>query len=102
MTISPVIFRRGLDLKHEVAGVLAESYHSDLVEQIKATGYQRVNGRLQIFLSEDRGMGLVLKFSGEEARQAWAALNDPSKVPLIQADISSTTPGPAAGSDGRG
>ena len=60
------------------------------------------DGRLQIFLSEDRGMGLVLKFSGEEARQAWAALNDPSKVPLIQADISSTTPGPAAGSDGRG
>ena len=60
------------------------------------------DGRLQIFLSEDRGTGLVLKFSGEEARQAWAALNDPAKVPLIQADISSTTPGPAPGSDGRG
>jgi len=32
----PLIFRKGLDLKHEVAHVLAESYHSDLVASIKA------------------------------------------------------------------
>ena len=31
MTQSPLIFRKGLDLKHEVADLLAESYHSDLV-----------------------------------------------------------------------
>ena len=29
-----LIFRKGLDLKHEVAGVLAQSYHSALVNQI--------------------------------------------------------------------
>ena len=33
MSQSPLIFRKGLDLKHEVAHVLAESYHSDLVTQ---------------------------------------------------------------------
>ena len=31
----PLIFRKGLDLKHEVASVLAESYHSDLIETIQ-------------------------------------------------------------------
>ncbi len=55
MTTSPVIFRRGLDLKHEVAGVLADSYHSQLVEQIKASGYQHVSGRLHIFLAREFG-----------------------------------------------
>ena len=44
----PVIFRKGLDLKHEVAGVLAESYHSELVEQIKANDYRFTRGRLTI------------------------------------------------------
>ena len=35
-TVVPaLIFRKGLDLKHEVAGVLAASYHSPLVDQIK-------------------------------------------------------------------
>ena len=34
----PLIFRKGLDLKHEVAGMLAASYHSDLVTRIKAAG----------------------------------------------------------------
>jgi 4-hydroxy-3-methylbut-2-en-1-yl diphosphate reductase len=52
---SPVIFRRGLDLKHEVAGVLAESYHSDLVDQIKAADYRFENGRLTILLAREFG-----------------------------------------------
>ena len=29
----PLIFRKGLDLKHAVAGMLAENYHSAIVEQ---------------------------------------------------------------------
>ena len=55
MSVSPVIFRRGLDLKHEVAGVLAESYHSQLVEQIKAADYQYHAGRLTVFLAREFG-----------------------------------------------
>jgi hypothetical protein len=34
-----LIFRKGLDLKHEVAGVLAASYHSELVARIKEQDY---------------------------------------------------------------
>lgn len=51
----PVIFRKGLDLKHEVAGVLAESYHSALVQQIKANNYRYENGRLTVLLAREFG-----------------------------------------------
>ena len=36
----PLIFRKGLDLKHEVAHVLAGSYDSDLVATVKESDYQ--------------------------------------------------------------
>ena len=55
----PVIFRKGLDLKHEVAGVLADSYHSRLVEQIKADGYRFTSGRL--FDRPRTGIRLLLR-----------------------------------------
>jgi 4-hydroxy-3-methylbut-2-en-1-yl diphosphate reductase len=51
----PVIFRKGLDLKHEVAGLLAESYHSALVETIKANDYRHQSGRLTVFLAREFG-----------------------------------------------
>src|SRR5262245_8815365 len=51
----PVIFRKGLDLKHEVAGVLAHSYHSELVSAIKANEYRHRAGRLTIFLAREFG-----------------------------------------------
>ena len=51
----PVIFRKGLDLKHEVAGVLAESYHSALVQEIKNNGYRFDKGRLTIHLAREFG-----------------------------------------------
>ncbi len=51
----PVIFRKGLDLKHEVAGVLAESYHSALVEQIKASDYRFLSGHLTLHLAREFG-----------------------------------------------
>jgi 4-hydroxy-3-methylbut-2-enyl diphosphate reductase len=51
----PVIFRKGLDLKHAVAGVLAESYHSALVQQIKAQDYRFESGRLSIVLAREFG-----------------------------------------------
>ncbi|MCC7242818.1 MAG: 4-hydroxy-3-methylbut-2-enyl diphosphate reductase [Acidobacteria bacterium] len=50
-----LIFRKGLDLKHEVASVLAESYHSALVNQIKAQDYRFVSGRLTIHLAREFG-----------------------------------------------
>ena len=51
----PLIFRKGLDLKHEVAGVLAESYRSDLIDAIKTNGFQYVTGRLTIHLAREFG-----------------------------------------------
>jgi 4-hydroxy-3-methylbut-2-enyl diphosphate reductase len=53
--VPPVIFRKGLDLKHEVAGVLAESYHSALVQQIKANNYRYEHGRLTVLLAREFG-----------------------------------------------
>ena len=51
----PLIFRKGLDLKHEVAGVLAESYHSELVQQIKESDYRFQAGRFDIHLAREFG-----------------------------------------------
>jgi 4-hydroxy-3-methylbut-2-enyl diphosphate reductase len=53
--VHPVIFRKGLDLKHEVAGVLAQSYHSSLVQQIKASDYRYEQGRLTVVLAREFG-----------------------------------------------
>ena len=51
----PLIFRKGLDLKHEVAGVLADSYKSDLIDAIKASGFRYTAGRLTIHLAREFG-----------------------------------------------
>lgn len=50
-----LVFRKGLDLKQEVAGTLAASYHSDLVQQIKADDYRFVSGRLTVHLAREFG-----------------------------------------------
>ena len=49
-----LIFRKGLELKHEVAGVLAESYHSELVQKIKASGKTTVHTPSPVELAEWR------------------------------------------------
>ena len=51
----PLIFRKGLDLKHEVADVLAASYHSRLVDEIKTNGYRFEAGRLTVHLAREFG-----------------------------------------------
>jgi 4-hydroxy-3-methylbut-2-enyl diphosphate reductase len=51
----PLIFRKGLDLKHEVAHVLAERYHSDLVSTVKESDYRYRSGRLTIYLAREFG-----------------------------------------------
>ena len=50
-----LIFRKGLDLKDAVAGILAESYHSHVIEQIKASDYRYAAGRLTIHLAREFG-----------------------------------------------
>ena len=51
----PLIFRKGLDLKHEVAGTLAASYHSELIAAIKENDYQHRAGRLTVHLAREFG-----------------------------------------------
>src|SRR5207244_974268 len=53
--LSSLIFRKGLDLKQAVAGVLAESYHSDLVERIKSDDFTYRAGRLTVHLAREFG-----------------------------------------------
>ena len=50
-----LIFKKGLDLKREVAGQLAANYHSDLVAAIKAHDYTYVQGRLTVHLAREFG-----------------------------------------------
>jgi len=50
-----LIFRKGLDLKHAVAGMLADNYHSDLVERIKAEDFSYRAGRLTVHLAREFG-----------------------------------------------
>ncbi|MGE3472843.1 MAG: 4-hydroxy-3-methylbut-2-enyl diphosphate reductase, partial [Vicinamibacterales bacterium] len=50
-----LIFKKGLDLKREVAGQLAASYHSDLVDRIKANDYRYAEGRLSLHLAREFG-----------------------------------------------
>ena len=53
--VTSVIFRKGLDLKHAVAGMLADSYHSELVDRIKADDFTYRSGRLTVRLAREFG-----------------------------------------------
>jgi 4-hydroxy-3-methylbut-2-en-1-yl diphosphate reductase len=50
-----LVFRKGLDLKAAVAGMLAESYRSPLIEQIKASDFTYRQGRLTVHLAREFG-----------------------------------------------
>src|ERR1017187_943962 len=50
-----LIFRKGLDLKHAVAGMLAENYHSAVVDRIKAEEFTYHVGRLTVHLAREFG-----------------------------------------------
>src|SRR5262250_3931184 len=50
-----LIFRKGLDLKHAVAGMLADNYHSAIVERIKAEDFTYRSGRLTVHLAREFG-----------------------------------------------
>ena len=53
--MASLIFRKGLDLKDAVAGVLAASYQSELVAAIKAADFRYQSGRLTIHLAREFG-----------------------------------------------
>jgi len=53
--VPSLIFRKGLDLKHAVAGMLADSYHSELVERIKTEDFTYRAGRLTVHLAREFG-----------------------------------------------
>src|ERR1700686_2522073 len=50
-----LIFRKGLDLKHAVAGMLADNYHSSIVDQVKADDFTHRAGRLTVHLAREFG-----------------------------------------------
>ena len=49
------IYRKGLDLKLQVAGELASDYHSQLVERVKDAGYRWQDGRVTVHLAREFG-----------------------------------------------
>ncbi|HVC20640.1 MAG TPA: 4-hydroxy-3-methylbut-2-enyl diphosphate reductase [Vicinamibacterales bacterium] len=71
-----VIFKKGLQLKHAVAGMLAESYHSALVEQIKADGFQYRSGRLTVHLAAEFGFCYGVDRAVDYAYQAHTRFPD--------------------------
>jgi len=74
--VPPLIFRKGLDLKHEVAGVLAESYHSDLVTAIKDQDYRYGSGRLTVHLAREFGFCYGVDRAVDYAYQARRRFGD--------------------------
>lgn len=50
-----LIFRKGLDLKHAVAGLLAENYHSQLIARVKENDFTYRAGRLTLHLAREFG-----------------------------------------------
>src|SRR6202158_3653816 len=53
--MASLIFRKGLDLKDAVAGMLSENYHSAIVERIKSENFVYRAGRLTVHLAREFG-----------------------------------------------
>src|SRR5690606_25729600 len=51
----PLVFRKGLDMKAEVAGELAAAYHSSIVDAVRSADYVRRTGRLTVHLAREFG-----------------------------------------------
>jgi 4-hydroxy-3-methylbut-2-en-1-yl diphosphate reductase len=50
-----LIFRKGLDLKHAVAGLLADNYHSAIIERIKSDDFTYRADGLTVYLAREFG-----------------------------------------------
>ena len=81
----PLIFRKGLDLKHEVAGVLAASYHSDLIDAVKNADFRYSAGRLTILLAREFGFCYGVDRAVDYAYQA--RLRFPDRVVHLTGEI---------------
>jgi 4-hydroxy-3-methylbut-2-en-1-yl diphosphate reductase len=53
--MASLVFRKGLDLKHAVAGLLADNYHSTMVDRIKTGDFTYREGRLTLYLAREFG-----------------------------------------------
>jgi 4-hydroxy-3-methylbut-2-enyl diphosphate reductase len=76
MTHSPLIFRKGLDRRHEVAAVLAETYHSSLVGRVKESGFRYRAGRLTLHLAREFGFCYGVDRAVDYAYQARQRFGD--------------------------
>jgi len=74
--LQPLIFRKGLDRRSEVAHVLEASYHSDLIAHIKASDYLYESGRLRIHLAREFGFCYGVDRAVDYAYQARQRFND--------------------------
>jgi len=54
------------------------------LEWVRAIEYAG-DGRMNVWLAEDRASGLVLRYSGEEAREAWAVLTNNKDIQVLNA-----------------
>ena len=81
----PLIFRKGLDLKHEVAGVLASSYRSELVDLVKNNGFQYSSGRLTVHLAREFGFCYGVDRAVDYAYQA--RVRFPDRVVYLTGEI---------------
>ena len=68
----PLIFRKGLDMKEAVAGELAAAYHSRLVDDVRASGFRRDQGRLTVHLAREFGFCYGVDRAVDYAYQAVA------------------------------
>lgn len=80
-----LIFKKGLDLKREVAGQLAASYHSALVADIKASDYRYQAGRLTVHLAREFGFCYGVDRAVDYAYQA--RLKFPSRRVFLTGEI---------------
>ncbi len=53
--MASLVFRKGLALNEAVAATLASSYHSQVVDRIKAAGFCHQSGRLTVHLAREFG-----------------------------------------------
>jgi 4-hydroxy-3-methylbut-2-enyl diphosphate reductase len=70
--VTPLIFRKGLDMKEAVAGELAAAYHSALVDEVRAGGFRHQKGRLTIHLAQEFGFCYGVDRAVDYAYQAVA------------------------------
>jgi 4-hydroxy-3-methylbut-2-enyl diphosphate reductase len=76
--VPPLIFRKGLDLREAVAGVLAADYHSALIDRIRNDAHRYVSGRLTVHLAREFGFCYGVDRAVDYAYQARRRFGDRS------------------------